>query len=272
MDGEAFARVARRPAVDVPYAALLLAREIAYPGLRIDLYLAQLDALAAAARPALRSGDELDRAARLAAFLAGKAGFLGNVVAYNDPRNSFLNDVLERRQGIPITLAIVYVAVARRLGLDAYGIGLPGHFIAGVRSGSKRVLLDPFHGGERLAVADCERLVRETAGYQGPFERAWLDPAPPQAILARLLNNLRLIYLQTADWPRALAVLERLQQVQPAEPAHLRDLGLVHYQQGALYEAAGYLEAYLQREPESPEAIAIRDNLAGDFARWARLN
>jgi regulator of sirC expression with transglutaminase-like and TPR domain len=272
MDRDVFAQIVRQPAVDVPYAALLLAREIAYPGLRADPYLAQLDALAAAARPALGFGNELERATALAAHLAGKAGFQGNVVAYNDPRNSFLNDVLERRQGIPITLAIVYVAVARRLGLDAYGIGLPGHFIAGVRSGSKRVLLDPFHGGEQLSVADCERLVQETAGYQGPFERAWLDAAPPQSILARLLNNLRLIYFQLADWPKALAVLERLQQLQPDAPDHLRDLGLVHYQQGTFHEAARYLEAYLEREPESPEAIAIRENLAGEFARWARMN
>jgi regulator of sirC expression with transglutaminase-like and TPR domain len=272
MDREAFATIVRQPVVDVPYAALVLAREIAYPGLRAEPYLAQLDALAAAAEPVLLLQDDRERAAALATYLAGDASFQGNVLAYSDPRNSFLNEVLDRRQGIPITLAIIYVAVARRLGLDAYGISLPGHFIAGVRDGSKRVLLDPFHGGTRLAIADCERLVRETAGYQGPFERAWLDPAPPQAILARLLNNLRLVYFQLADWPKARVVLERLQQVQPDEPAHLRDLGLVHYQQGAILKAARYLEAYLEQEPDSPEAIAIRQNLADEFARWARMN
>lgn len=272
MDREAFASAVRQPEVNVPQAALLLAREIAYPGLPLEPYLQQLDALATAARSLTLVPDELERAAALATYLANEAGFQGNVVAYSDPRNSFLNDVLERRQGIPITLAIVYVAVARRLGLDAYGIGLPGHFIAAVRAGSKRLLLDPFHGGTRLTVADCKRLVQETAGYQGPFERAWLEPAEPQAILARLLNNLRLIYFRLADWPKALAVLERLRQVQPDEAAHLRDLGLVHYQQDAYYAAAHYLEAYLEREPDSPEAIAIRQNLAEEFARWARMN
>ncbi|MDT8307119.1 MAG: transglutaminase-like domain-containing protein [Anaerolineae bacterium] len=272
MDREAFAHAVRQPSVDVPHAALLLAREIAYPGLPLEPYLEQLDALATSARSLTLISDELEQGAALATHLAGEAGFQGNVVAYSDPRNSFLNDVLERRQGIPITLSIVFIAVARRLGLDAYGIGLPGHFIAGVRAGSRRVLLDPFHGGARLNLADCQRLVRETAGYQGPFERAWLEPVAPPAILARLLNNLRLIYFRLADWPKALAVLERLQQVQPDEPAHLRDLGLVHYQQDAYYAAAHYLEAYLEREPDSPEAIAIRQNLAEEFARWARMN
>jgi regulator of sirC expression with transglutaminase-like and TPR domain len=272
MSDDLFSIAVRQTEVDVPGAALLLAREIAYPGLLLQPYLEELKALATAARFVTLKGDELQQAASLAAYLADDAHFQGNVVAYSDPRNSFLNDVLDRRQGIPITLTIVYVAVARLLGLDAYGIGLPGHFIAGVRAGSRRLLLDPFHGGNRLTVADCDRLVRETTGYQGPFERAWLKPAAPKAILARLLNNLRLIYLRLTDWQKALAVLERLRDVQPDEPAHLRDLGLVHYQQDAYYEAARYLEAYLEREPDSPEAAAIRQNLSDEFARWARMN
>jgi regulator of sirC expression with transglutaminase-like and TPR domain len=250
-----------------------MARDVAYPKLAVKPYLKQLDELAVKAQAALPpAADVAARARSLASYLAVEAGFLGNIVAYGDPRNSFLNEVLERRQGIPITLSIIYVAVARRLGLDAYGVSLPGHFIAGVRAGSERVLLDMFHGGVPLSLADCEQLVRETAGYEGPLDPAWLVPAAPQAILLRMLNNLRMVYLQNADWPQALAVLKKLHETQPEEPAHLRDVGLIRYQQGSMYEAAQYLEAYLEQEPDSPAATAIRQNLAAEFARWARQN
>jgi regulator of sirC expression with transglutaminase-like and TPR domain len=270
---EAFAAVVRRPTFDVPYAALLLARDVAYPDLVPQPYLAELDTLAQAAARALppSAGDE-ERAVALASYLAAEAGFQGNVVAYGDPHNSFLNDVLERRQGIPITLSIIYVAVASRLGLEAYGVGLPGHFIAGVRAGHERVLLDQFHGGVRLTLADCELLVQETAGYEGPLDPAWLKPASPRAIVGRMLNNLRMVYLQRAEWQQALVVLKKLQEIQPDEPAHLRDRGLILYQQGDLYAAAHCLEAYLEQDPDSPAAMAIRQNLTAEFARWARQN
>lgn len=273
MKREAFVEVVSQPLFDVPYAALLLARDVAYPDLRPQLYLARLDALsrdAGAALPA--SAGSAERAVALAHFLAVEAGFQGNIVAYGDPRNSFLNDVLDRRQGIPITLSIIYVAVARRLGLDACGLSLPGHFIASVQADGERVLLDPFHGGTRLTPADCERLVQETAGYEGPLDPAWLEPAAPQAILVRMLNNLRMVYLQLGDWQQALAVLKKLREIQPDELAHLRDTGLIHYQRGALDAAAPYLEAYLERDPDSPAATAIRQNLTAEFSRWARLN
>lgn len=272
MKAETFADIVRQGEVDVPVAALLLAREIAYPGLDTAPYLAQLDELAAGARAFLPPEPSMERGAALALYLAGRAGFEGNVIAYDDPRNSFLNDVLVRRTGIPITLSIIYVAVARRLGLEAYGIGLPGHFITGIATGGERVLIDLFHGGATLSAADCARLVQETTGYEGPLDPQWLEPAPPISILARLLNNLRLGYIQRAEWAQATAVLSRLHQLQPGEAAHLRDLGLIHYQQGEFYAAARYLERYLQEEPGTAEATAIRENLSNDFARWARLN
>ncbi len=273
MKREAFVEVVRRALFDVAYVALLLARDVAYPELRPEPYLTQLDELARAAGQALPpAADAAGRAVALAHYLATEAGFQGNIVAYADPRNSFLNDVLEQRRGIPITLSIVYVAVARRLGLEAFGVGLPGQFIAGVQAGHERVLIDPFHAGARLSAADCAGLVQETVGYEGPFDPAWLQPATPQAILLRMLNNLRMVYLQLGDWQQALVVLNKLREIQPEEPAHLRDMGLIHYQQGALHAAARYLEAYLEQDAGSPAAMAIRQNLTTDFARWARQN
>ena len=145
MKREAFVDVVSQPMFDVPYAALLLARDVAYPDLRPEPYLAQLDELSRAAGAAMPpSSGAAERAVALATFLAADAGFQGNIVAYADPRNSFLNDVLEQRQGIPITLSIVYVAVARRLGLDASGVGLPGHFIAGVQAAPSASFSIPF--------------------------------------------------------------------------------------------------------------------------------
>lgn len=263
----------RRTPVNVPRAGLRFAQEIAYPDLDVPYYMARLDELARRANATLPTGASVaDRAQAIADFLFQEEAFQGNAAHYEDPRNSYLNEVLERRLGIPISLSVIFVAVARRLGLEAYGIALPGHFVAGVRAGVHDVWLDPFHGGQRLTLADCERLVRETVGYEGPLDPRWLLPADPRPILARMLNNLRLTYLQQERWPEVIAVLERLRQVQPEAPDHIRDLGVAHYQQGDLYPAARYLEEYLKKEPDTAEAAAIRQNLTPTFSRWARLN
>lgn len=263
----------RRTAVNVPRAGLRFAREIAYPDLDVGYYMARLDELARMADATLPAGaSAANRAQIIAHFLFREEAFRGNAAHYEDPRNSYLNEVLERRLGIPISLSVIFVAVARRLGLEAYGVALPGHFIAGVRAGVHDVWLDPFHGGERLSLADCERLVRETVGYEGPLDPRWLLPADPLPILARMLNNLRLTYLRQERWPSVIAVMERLRQVQPDAPGHVRDLGLAHYHHGNLYPAARFLERYLKLEPDSAEAAAIRQNLTPAFSRWARLN
>ena len=273
MEAATFAQEIMRWPIHMPRAGLLLAREIAYPDLDVTYYLECLKDLAKeAGREMPRAGRLADKVEALSHFLFAEYQFKGNVLAYSDPRNSYLNEVLDRRLGIPISLSVVYVAVARQLGLSAYGVGLPGHFIVGVENGVEKLLLDPFHGGERVSLADCERLVAETVGYEGPLDPRWLEPVSPRAVLARMLNNLRISYIQRREWAQTVAVLHHLRQVQPEAPEHLRDLGLVYYQQGKLYPAAVYLEEYLEQAPETPEAQAIQQNLRNDFARWARLN
>jgi regulator of sirC expression with transglutaminase-like and TPR domain len=267
---QTFARELNELPISVPRAGLLFAREIAYPQLDVPHYMQVLDGLAQEAEA--RVAEAENPADALVDFLFHEKGFRGNEEAYGDPRNSYLNEVLERRLGIPISLSVLYVAVARRLDIDAYGLSLPGHFIVGVRQGLVELLLDPFHDGRHLTLEDCERLVRQTTGLEGVLDPSWLRPATPRAILARMLNNLRVVYVQRERWPQAVAVIERLRQVQPDAPEHLRDLGLLHYQQGHLYPAAQYLEAYLEEEPESPEASAIRQNLQPVFSRWAQMN
>lgn len=268
MDELTFADELRFTPLNLPRAALRLAQSIAYPHLNVPAYLARLDKLAEEAR---KKRGQLT-AQTLAVYLFQERGFGGNSQEYGDPRNSYLNELLDRRLGLPITLSILYLAVAGRLDISAYGVGLPGHFVVGVSRPGSPLLLDPFNGGQEISVADCQRLVRETAGYEGPFRNEWLAPTEPRLILVRILNNLRIAYLQQADFEPTLTVLNHLRQLQPNAPEHLRDLGIIHYELGNTHRAAQFLERFLQLAPDAPEAIAIRHNLQLPFSRWASLN
>ncbi len=257
--------------INLPRAALTLARAVAYPDLDIPHYLAQLNSLAEAARTAVSPHESvLAQADALAAFLFKEQRFQGNLAYYFDPRNSFLNDVLDRRQGLPVTLSILYAAVAERLGLPAFGVGMPGHFIVAVRVAGQDYYLDPFHEGQRLTMEACARLVKETTGYE--FRREWLAPTEPLAILVRMLNNLRNVYVQYQQWEAATAVIQLLNLAEPDVPQHLRDLGFIYFQNGAPRLAAASLEAYLQARPNAPDADAIQHNVSQAIDAWARQN
>ncbi len=259
--------------MNVARSALYLARGLAYPDLDAGAYMAQLDGLVTAVQqdvdPTAPTHLQSDA---ISTFLFQEYGLRGNQADYYDPRNSFLNDVLDRRLGIPLTLSIIFVHVARRMGLDAAGVSLPGHFIAQVHDDDGDLLYDPFNGGQRISQAACADLVRRTSGYDGPFERAWLNPASPRAILLRLLSNLRMIYVQREAWPEALKVMEHVQMMQPQDPQHLRDLGLLHFQTGSMLQAAQYLEAYMAQHPNSAEVKQIQKNVWAAFDRWVRAN
>jgi regulator of sirC expression with transglutaminase-like and TPR domain len=268
-----FADELQAPEINLPRAALCYAREIAYPELDVDHYLNRLGELAENAAERLSVSDSFFfRAATLADFLFQDGCFTGNAGDYHDPRNSYLNEVLERKLGIPITLSVVYLAVADRLELPAFGVGLPGHFIVGVREGRETVFLDPFHGGRSLTRADCARLVEKTTGYSGSFHSGWLEPVTPAHILVRMLNNLRLVYVNSEAWSQARAVIERLRLLQPEAPGHLRDMGLLYYHAGDMRRAAHYLEKYLLHAPDSPDAKAIRHHFQKVLNRWVQAN
>ncbi len=259
--------------INIPRAALRFAKEIAYPNLQVGDSMALIEQLAGWSREVIHQNVPVFMQARqLADFLFRRFGFLGNPKEYEDPRNSYLNEVLERRLGIPISLSVLYVAVAQTLGLPAYGVGLPGHFIVGVQDPLGAVYFDPFHEGRQLSIDDCARLVEATAGLRGAFQKAWLEPANPLDILIRMLNNLRNVYLKQQAWPQLLGVIEHLRLLQPDLPAHLRDLGLIHHQLGSLRQAVQLYEQYLQSAPEAPDAEVMRGNLQAAAQRMARMN
>lgn len=272
MDSLTFLQELNQPTINVPRAALRFARDIAYPTLAVDQYLLRIESLAKTARQRLALGKPLtERAEALSDFLFYQENYRGNHEAYHDPQNSFLNCVLDRKLGIPITLSVLYVAVARRLGLPAYGIGLPGHFIVGLFEEGQEVLIDPFNAGLRLSVSECDQLVRESTGYEGPFQPKWLAPVSPINLLSRMLNNLVHAYIHQEDWNAAITVIQHLLQVQPEIDFHLRDLGYLYMYNGSLRLSAKYLEEYLRRSPDAEDFENVRNSLqivAGRLALW----
>jgi regulator of sirC expression with transglutaminase-like and TPR domain len=254
-------------------ANLLIAREVAYPDLRPSRYLTQLDAWAAeASGQCARTASVAERAACVSQLLFGELDLRGNEEAYYDPRNSYLNEVMERRLGLPISLSAIYLEVAERIGLPAYGVGLPGHFVVAVADGEVRHLLDPFHGGAPLTREDAAALVRSVTGYSGPFLSGWLSPVSTPQILARMLQNLRGAYVRQEAWGAAAAIVERLRLLQPQAPEHLRELGVLLQRAGALRRAAEYLEEYLLLAPDAPDAESVRQTLNAMIRQLARLN
>jgi regulator of sirC expression with transglutaminase-like and TPR domain len=273
MDQINFEDEVNKSPIFVPRAALSFARNIAYPDLDLDAYEKRLADLVGIARQKIPGDVSVrERAARLAEALFHQMGFRGDRAHYADPRNSFLNDVLDRRLGIPISLSVIFVFVAQKLGIPAEGVGMPGHFIVRVKDSAGDLFLDPFDGGTPLSKEDCGRLVKETTGYQGAFQDRWLAATPPKEILVRMLNNLKGVYVQADAWESAIKAIEHLKILQPDSPLHSRDLGFLYYRQGSLLHSIKYLDTYLRSEPHAKDAGAVRHCLQFVARELARLN
>jgi regulator of sirC expression with transglutaminase-like and TPR domain len=267
-----FAALVARPSVPLAEAALAIAEE-EYPGLATADYLGRLDALGAAVGRKL--GEARDPASTLRALrevLARDEGFRGNAEAYYDPRNSFLNEVLERRLGIPITLGLLYIEVAARAGLELLGVGFPGHFLVKYAgTPGREILVDPFHGGEILSSDDCLARFRERAPGL-TLEAKHLAAVGPRQILARMLHNLKKIYVEAGDEVRALWVIDRLLILAPDDASERRDRGLVEARLGGSAAALADLEAYLAATPDAPDADEVRALAAQLRGRGSMLN
>ncbi len=198
-------------------------------------------------------------------FLFGELGFRGNSLRYKDPRNSYLNEVLNRRLGIPLTLSILYLDLARASGFVARGVGLPGHFVVRLEADGRTVFVDPFHGGRVVTEDDCAELVATTTGRPSLFRRAMLRGTGERDILVRLLMNLKHIYVGEEDYARALAMVERLLALRPGDPTELRDRGFLKAHLGRPGAAIRDLESYLAL----PEPVPDRDSVLARVA-WLR--
>lgn len=247
--------------IDLAKAALYLAQE-EYPNLEHEEYLNALDTMASevearlpAERYPLRIVQGLNQ------YLYDDLGFVGNRSDYYDPRNSFLNQVIDRRTGIPITLSLIYLEIARRIDFPMVGVGLPGHFLIRPEVPDMELFVDPFNQGETLFLEDCEERVARMYGPSVPFQPEFLHPVSPYHFLARILANLKAIYLSQGDALRTLAATERILLLFPEALLEVRDRGLLYYHLDRWQLARQDLEQYLDAMPEAEDRFAIQQVL-----------
>jgi regulator of sirC expression with transglutaminase-like and TPR domain len=239
--------------IDLVEAAVLIART-AFPDLSSSACTEPLDRWAERLQQRLgvspSAGAILEHLNRI---LFDEEGFRGDQANYYDPQNSFINRVLERRLGIPITLSIVYSEVGRRAGFPLHGIALPGHFIAGLFHVSGMLFIDPFNQGEILTDAECRRTIEVRYGAKAALDTAWRIPAGPKTILKRMLRNLKGIYHQLDQAYQSFEMIQWILAVDPDSPAELKERGLLYNAMGNGPAALRDLERYLELSPESAD-------------------
>jgi len=266
---EELLRALNEPGEALGPAALALAR-VEYPMLDAAPYLQRLERMGEAAAGRLQR-DNPSRIATLNAYLYEELGFSGNREHYDDPRNSFLNEVLDRRLGIPISLAAVYLEIGRHAGIRLEGINFPGHFLVrapeeAVGARGDDVIIDPFHAGALLSEVDCRHLLREQLGEDVAFDHSLFATATRQQIVVRMLVNLKRLYVRMRSFPQARAIADLLLTVDPSALSELRDRGLLAYHMEDFAAALKDLEAYLRLMPrgEEQDEIAEADSDDGD--------
>jgi regulator of sirC expression with transglutaminase-like and TPR domain len=258
--------------VNLGEAALLIASE-EYPGLDVRRYLVRLDEMGCALRQRLDEEPRPERAVMaLNRYLFREQGFRGNTEEYYDPRNSYLNEVIDRRTGIPITLSTVYMEVARRAGLDVEGVGLPGHFVVRIQTPAHPLLVDPFHAGMMLTEKDCQDRLDRIFGGKVKIEPKMLRPCRHRDMLERMLRNLKAVYIRDQDVQRALRVVDLLVRIQPGNAEDLRDRGVLYAALDCYGLAARDLESYLALAPKAPDAKELKARVAQLRHKAARLN
>ena len=285
---EQIADAADRPGPDLAAPAFLIAR-IEYPRLDPEPYLDRLDAMGeAAARSVAREpGHDAPLAARIDAvnhYLFDEVGFTGNREHFDDPRNSCLNEVMDRKMGIPITMALIYIEIARRAGVRAEGVNFPGHFLVRCLQDlhtddpSEGLIVDPFHGGAILDEAECRQLLQPHMS-EAAFDPSLLARATRRQILVRMLLNLKKLYVKMHSFPQARATTDALLALQPSSLADLRDRGLLAYHMNDFAHALRDLDEYLkvarlseQDDDQKKETEQVWEHVKTLRRRVAQLN
>jgi regulator of sirC expression with transglutaminase-like and TPR domain len=266
--------------IDLAHACLMIAQD-AYPGLDVERYLGEIERMAMRLRGRLpHTLAPEERVAALNEFLFDELGYSGNTDQYYDPRNSYLNEVMDRKAGIPITLSVLYMAVGRRVGLPLEGVSFPGHFLVRLRLRNGVLVLDPFAAGASQSAEELrERLQRvippgaldKAAVGELPLDQ-FLEPATNRQILARVLRNLKAIYRERDKPQDELDVLNRMLLVAPESSAELRDRGIVYQRLECHRAALKDLTGYVEREPNAPDFEDVRVRMMELNALCARLN
>ena len=280
-DLEAFAKVLaeNEERIDLARACLMIAED-AYPGLQVDRYLGEIERMALRLRGRLPQGGAEEGVLALNEFLFDELGFSGNTADYYDPRNSYLNEVIDRKTGIPITLAILYMELGRRIGLPLDGVSFPGHFLVRLKLRRGTLVLDPFSGGAPVTDDELrerlQRVIPEGATGNVPLAalplEEFLEPASRRQILMRVLRNLKGIYRDAGKPERMLEVLNRMLLVAPDAAAELRDRGLVYHKLECFRAALQDLQDYVAREPDAPDGDDVRSRVVELSRLCARLN
>jgi regulator of sirC expression with transglutaminase-like and TPR domain len=252
-----FARYVARPAEEIRLdeAALWLART-EYPALDLPTQLARLDGLAARVQCDLRQPPQANIAS-LNLLLFDEENFAGNEEDYDDPRNSYLNDVLDRKIGIPITLSVVYQEVARRCGLPVVGVGFPGHFLAKYLTASGEILIDPYHRGAIVSLQDCKEKLKAQFGEEAELRPSYLLESSTKQILSRMLNNLKGSYFHRKDFAKVLVMIEMALAVDPASRQEFHDRALINFLLRRYRKAMADLQTYVTLAP--PDDPQIKD-------------
>jgi len=274
---ERWKRIVAGPAEDIDLceAALVIAAQ-EYPGLDIAAYLARIDDMGATLRNRLRRDiGSTERILALNRYLFDELGFRGNVSDYYNPRNSFLNDVVDRRLGIPITLSLIYLTVGRRIGLVLHGVSFPGHFLVKCTVRDGVVVLDPYARGVSLSLEDLQQRLRALrGGAEASLEgtRRMLAVAGAKEILARMLRNLKGIYLERRDLARALAAADRIVELEPGAADEYRDRARIYLDLECVRAALSDLRTYLMLKPGAEDAAVVQRSVVELQQIAARLN
>ena len=258
--------------IDLGLGALLIAKDI-YPELDTSVYMEQLDQMALEAKERIGGIDEPSKQiARLNRYLFKEQAFKGNQDDYYNPRNSCLNDVLERKLGIPITLSVVYIETSKRIGLPISGVGFPGHFIVKHQGEHLETYIDPFHGGRVLSEDALRDRLASVFDEPTPLQPEFLNEVGNKEILARILRNLKNIYFQEKAYARTISASERISWLFPDFAEEYRDRGYLYYKVKAYGKSRGAFQEYLRISGDAPDREDIEENIELLVLQLARLN
>lgn len=258
--------------LDLAAAALLIAGYLTKTA-ELKAYLTLLDKMAQGVQPSTpMTNTDLGNIKALNRYLFTELNFYGNTANYYHPNNSFLNRVLDLKTGIPISLSVIYLEVGWRLGLPLWGIGLPGHFIVGYGSSDDPIYIDVFNQGRILSEDDCLAICRIPPGGYATFKEEFLRPMTKQAILYRMLLNLKQIYVRQENWATAYKTVDLMVLVRPREISEIRDRGLLAYRLDKLQEAIFDIKRYLFLASDSIDVSWLERRLEVMEERLLRLN